>query len=194
MEKQTSPGTAGKRILVGATGSIAVTLLPSYIEAMRRRIEGSTFTVLLTHTAASFISPDSLALFAERVVHGESPAHWPTDKPGRLARDHDIVAVLPSTAHTLAAAAGGAAPNRLMTVALSVDYPVVHFPVMGAAMWHKPAVQRNIAQIREDGGIVNEPEWHDGFDPTTGTTSHHPALPSPETVATVIDDLLAKQR
>ncbi|MEU9292461.1 flavoprotein [Streptomyces sp. NPDC048266] len=189
-----APETTGKRILVGATGSIAVTRLPAYIEAMRRQIEGSTFTVLLTHTAASFISPESLALFAERVVSGESPADWPTDKPSRLAADHDILAVLPATAHTLAMAAAGAAPNRLLTVALSVDYPVVHFPVMGARMWHKPAVQRNIARIREDGGLVNEPEWHDGFDPTTGTVSRHPALPAPETVATVIEDLLAKQR
>lgn len=193
MEMKNSPGVTGKRIIVGGTGSIAVTRLPSYIEAMRRQIPGSTFTVLLTHTAASFISPESLALFAERVVYGESPADWPTDKPSRLAGDHDILAVLPATAHTLSAAAGGAAPNRLMTVALSVDYPVVYFPVMGARMWHKPAVQRNIAQIREDGALVNEPEWHDGFDPTTGAVSHHPALPSPETVATVVEDLLAKQ-
>lgn len=193
MEMKNSPGVTGKRIIVGGTGSIAVTRLPSYIEAMRRQIPGSTFTVLLTHTATSFISPESLALFAERVVYGESPADWPTDKPSRLAGDHDILAVLPATAHTLSAAAGGAAPNRLMTVALSVDYPVVYFPVMGARMWHKPAVQRNIAQIREDGALVNEPEWHDGFDPTTGAVSHHPALPSPETVATVVEDLLAKQ-
>ncbi len=170
-----------------------MTRLPSYIEAMRRQIAGSTFTVLLTHTATSFLSPESLALFAERVVSGESPADWPTDKPSRLAADHDVLAVLPATAHTLAAAAGGAAPNRLMTVALSVDCPVVYFPVMGARMWHKPAVRRNIARIREDGALVNEPEWHDGFDPTTGTASHHPGLPSPESVAVVIDDLLAKR-
>ncbi len=170
-----------------------MTRLPSYIEAMRRQIAGSTFTVLLTHTATSFLSPESLALFAERVVSGESPADWPTDKPSRLAADHDVLAVLPATAHTLAAAAGGAAPNRLMTVALSVDCPVVYFPVMGARMWHKPAVRRNIARIREDGALVNEPEWHDAFDPTTGTASHHPGLPSPEAVAVVIDDLLAKR-
>jgi phosphopantothenoylcysteine synthetase/decarboxylase len=193
MGNQNSPGTAGKRILIGGTGSIAVSRLPSYVEAMRQQIAGSTFTVLLTHTAASFISPESVALFAERVVYGDSPADWPTDKPSRLAGDHDILAVLPATAHTLASAAGGAAPNRLMTVALSVDYPVVYFPVMGAKMWFKPAVQRNIARIREDGGLVNEPQWHDGFDPTTGSVSHHPALPSPETVAKVLDELLAGQ-
>ncbi|MER6031743.1 flavoprotein [Streptomyces sp. NPDC001851] len=187
---QNSPGTTGKRILIGATGSIAVTGLPAYIQGLRRHIEGSTFTVLLTHTAASFISPESLALFAERVVSGESPADWPTDKPSRLAADHDLLAVLPATAHTLAAAAAGAAPNRLLTVALSVDCPVVYFPVMGAKMWRKPAVQRNVAQLREDGALVNEPEWHDGYDPGTGTTSHHPGLPSPESVAKVIGDLL----
>ncbi|MFI8966908.1 flavoprotein [Streptomyces sp. NPDC053493] len=189
-----APETTGKRVLVGATGSIAVTRLPAYIEAMRRRIPGSTFTVLLTHTAASFVTPESLALFAERVVSGESPAHWPTDKPSRLAADHDVLAVLPATAHTLASAAAGAAPNRLLTVALSVDCPVVYFPVMGAKMWHKPAVRRNIATIREDGALVHEPEWHDGFDPTTGTASHHPGLPAPKTVAAVIEELLAKPR
>ncbi|MFI1928992.1 MULTISPECIES: flavoprotein [unclassified Streptomyces] len=193
MRTQKSPGTAGNRILVGGTGSIAVSRLPSYVGTMRREIAGSTFTVLLTHTAASFISPESVALFAERVVSGESPADWPTDKPSRLAADHDVLVVLPATAHTLAAAAGGAAPNRLMTVALSVDCPVVYFPVMGARMWEKPAVQRNIARIREDGGLVNEPEWHDGFDPTTGTASHHPDLPSPESVAAVVRELLAKR-
>jgi phosphopantothenoylcysteine synthetase/decarboxylase len=80
-----------------------------------------------------------------------------------------------------------------MTVALSVDHPVVYFPVMGALMWHKPAVQRNIARIREDGGIVNEPEWHDGFDPTTAAVSHHPALPSPDAVAKVVGDLLVER-
>ncbi|MFF9347451.1 flavoprotein [Streptomyces sp. NPDC014734] len=194
MGMENSPGTTGKRILVGATGSIAVTRLPSYVEEIRRQITGSTFTVLLTHTAASFISPESVALFAERVVSGESPADWPTDKPSRLAADHDILAVLPATAHTLASAAGGAAPNRLMTVALSVDCPVVYFPVMGARMWAKPAVRRNVARIREDGGLVNEPEWHDGFDPTTGNVSHHPGLPSPGTVAKVLDELLSERR
>ncbi|MFE6856329.1 flavoprotein, partial [Streptomyces sp. NPDC057674] len=56
-----SPEPTGKRILIGATGSIAVTRLPLYVEAMRRQIEGSTFTVLLTHTATSFLSPESVA-------------------------------------------------------------------------------------------------------------------------------------
>ncbi|WP_236242255.1 flavoprotein [Streptomyces sp. CC228A] len=188
-----SPETAGKRILIGATGSIAVTRLPSYIEAMRRHIPGSAYTVLMTHTAMSFLPPESVALFAERVVSGESPADWPTDKPSRLAAAHDLLAVLPATAHTLASAAAGAAPNRLMTVALSVDCPVVYFPVMGARMWQKPAVQRNIARIREDGQLVNEPEWHDGFDPATGTSVRHPSLPAPDAVAKLVGDLLAER-
>ncbi len=80
-----------------------------------------------------------------------------------------------------------------MTVALSVDCPVVYFPVMGARMWQKPAVQRNIARIREDGQLVNEPEWHDGFDPATGTAVRHPSLPAPDAVAKLVGDLLAER-
>ncbi|MCB5910454.1 flavoprotein [Streptomyces pinistramenti] len=194
MEKPHPPDLGGKRILIGATGSIAVAQLPVYIGAMRRHIAGSSFTVLMTHTAAKFLSPAAAGLCAERVVAGESPADWPTDKPSRLAADHDLVAVLPATAHTLAAAATGAAPNRLMTVALSVGYPVIYFPVMGAQMWHRPAVQRNIAQIRADGHLVNEPLWHDSYDVSSGATSHHPALPAPQDVARAVGGLLAAPR
>ncbi|WP_424217543.1 flavoprotein (plasmid) [Streptomyces sp. BI20] len=185
-----TPGPAGKRILIGGTGSIAVGGLQPYVEAMRRALPGSVYTVLLTHTATSFLSPDAARLFAERVVSGESPADWPTDKPSRLAADHDIVVVLPATAHALSAAATGAAPNRLLTVVLSTDAPVVWFPVMGAKMWRKPAVERNVARIREDGGIVPEPEWHPGFDPALGATAPHPGLPAPEKAATLVADLL----
>ncbi|MGD9481756.1 flavoprotein [Streptomyces sp. TRM70308] len=189
MEEPSAQRASHKRILVAATGSVAVTSLPTYLSAMREEL-GGTYTVLLTHTAAAFVRPEALRLFAERVVHGESPADWPTDKPSRLAADHDIVVVLPATANTLATAAAGAAPNRLGVVILSASVPVVFFPVMGAAMWQKPAVKRNIAQLREDGHHIPEPVWHDSYDVSSGNYSHHPALPAPEEAARVVGELL----
>ncbi|WP_243710664.1 flavoprotein [Actinomadura sp. KC216] len=175
---------------MAATGSIATPGLPAYLSAMRERI-GGTYTVLMTHSATAFLPPETVALFADRVVSGESPADWPTDKPSRLVADHDILAVLPATANTLAIAATGAAPSRLGTVILAADFPVVLFPVMGASMWRKPAVQRNVAQIREDGHLVPEPVWHAGFDPVMGRGAPHPALPEPERVAEIVEGALA---
>ncbi len=190
---QSPPKQSGKRILVAAAGSIATPHLPAYLGGLRERL-GGTYTVLLTPTAASFLPPETAALFAERVVSGESPENWSTDKPSRLVADHDLLVVLPATANTLAMAAAGAAPNRLGTVILSADFPVVFFPVMGALMWEKAAVRRNIAQLREDGHLVPEPVWHEGFDPGTGRRSSHPSLPSPEQAAKVVGELLAVPR
>jgi phosphopantothenoylcysteine synthetase/decarboxylase len=180
------------RVLIGATGSIAVTNLPAYLTELRSQL-GGTYTVLMTHTAATFLAPSTAAIFAERVVSGDAPEDWPTDKPSRLAAEHDIVVVLPATAHTLAAAASGAAPNRLTTVLLSVRYPVVFFPSMGAAMWDKPAVRRNVAQIREDGNHVPEPAWHDSYDVSTGARSNHPTMPPPPVVAKIVGELLSQR-
>ncbi|WP_354598319.1 flavoprotein [Streptomyces sp. JL1001] len=190
MENPIPSPSSGKRILVAATGSIATPSLPSYLGALRARLD-VTCTVLLTPAATAFLSPQTAALFAERVVSGESPDDWPTDKPSRLAADHDILLVLPATANTLAMAAAGAAPNRLGTVILAADCPVAFFPVMGARMWEKPAVRRNVAQLREDGCVVPEPVWHEGFDPGTGSHASHPSLPSPEQVAKLVAELLA---
>jgi phosphopantothenoylcysteine synthetase/decarboxylase len=189
---QTTSGSAraelprNPRVLVGATGSSAVSMLPTYLNALRERF-GGTYTVLMTHTATTFIPPHTVRLSAERVVADESPADWPTDKPSRLAADHDIMLVLPATANILSAAATGAAPNRLATVILAVPYPVVFFPHMGTAMWEKPAVRRNVAQVRADGYHVVEPVWHEGYDVTSGTVTSHPAVPSPPDVVKAVE-------
>jgi phosphopantothenoylcysteine synthetase/decarboxylase len=182
-----SPGEP--RVLIGATGSIAVTALPAYLAELRGQL-GGTYTVLMTHTAATFLPPTTVAIHAERVVSGESPDDWPTDKPSRLAADHDIVVVLPATANMLAAAASGAAPNRLTTVILSTRSPVVFFPSMGAAMWDKPAVRRNIEQLRADGHHVPEPVWHDSYDVGSRTVSNHPTMPPPAELAKIVGSLL----
>ncbi|MBB5804085.1 phosphopantothenoylcysteine synthetase/decarboxylase [Saccharothrix ecbatanensis] len=190
---QNVPTPGEPRVLIGATGSIAVTNLPAYLTELRAQL-GGTYTVLMTHTATTFIPATTVAIFAERVLSGDSPKDWPTDKPSRLAAEHDIVVVLPATAHTLAAAATGAAPNQLTTVLLSVRYPVVFFPSMGAAMWEKPAVRRNIDRIREDGNHVPEPAWHDSLDVSTGARSTHPTMPPPPVVAKIVGGLLSPRQ
>lgn len=60
---------------------------------------------------------------------GESPSDWPTDKPSRLAADHDLMLVLPATANILSAAATGAAPNRYDVVSgNAASHPAIPRP------------------------------------------------------------------
>jgi phosphopantothenoylcysteine decarboxylase/phosphopantothenate--cysteine ligase len=169
------------RILLGVTGSLDSTMLPGYLRAIKDGIEGS-LTVLMTPNAMKFINVDSVALYVDRVICGDDPKDWPTDKPGRVVQDHDLLAILPTTANTLSAIANGSSQNRLTTVVLAATFPVLIFPVMGEAMWEKAAVRRNVERIREDGYEVVEPVWREHFDPLLQRMHGHYSLPEPTDV------------
>ncbi|KMJ47043.1 flavoprotein [Xenorhabdus khoisanae] len=179
------------RILIGATGSVDIALLPKYLSAIKATID-CTLTVLMTNSATTFLPASTVALYADRVISGESPHDWPTDKPSRIVADHDVMAILPATANTMAAVAQGAAPNRLTTVVLASTFPVLFFPVMGSVMWEKKATLRNIAQLQEDGYFVIDPVWHENFDASLQRMVGHPSLPDIETVISLLKQHLAK--
>ena len=58
----------------------------------------------------------------------------------------------------LAKAAWGLADDLLSTLLLSFDGPLLMAPAMNSLMWQKPAVQRNVAQLRADGATLIDPE------------------------------------
>ncbi|RJE89294.1 flavoprotein [Paracoccus onubensis] len=172
-------------ILIGVTGSVDAMLVPAYIRAIRAGLECS-ISVILTPDAMNFVNVDSLSLIVERVICGESPKDWSTDRPGLIAAGHDLMIVLPATANTLSAAAAGTSMNRLTMMFLVGNFPIVFFPVMGPAMWDRPVVQRNVAMIREDGHEIIEPAWKDQYEPHYQRMYGHYTLPEPEDVLAVI--------
>ncbi|KZK84151.1 Epidermin decarboxylase [Pseudovibrio sp. Ad13] len=169
------------RILIGASASLDATLLPNYLREIKNSID-CTLTAMFTPNAINFVNMDSIALFVDRVICGDDPKDWSTDKPGRIAAEHDILAVMPATANTLSGVANGSSLNRLTTVILAAEFPVLIFPVMGGPMWKKASVRRNVAQIREDGYEVCDPVWRENFDPHMGKIHGHQSLPDPEVV------------
>jgi phosphopantothenoylcysteine synthetase/decarboxylase len=183
----------GGRLLIGASGSAAVALLPMYISALRGQFTG-TITVLMTHTATVFLPPHTVALFADRVVTGESAATWPTENHATLVEGHDMFAVLPATANMLAATATGAAPNMLAATILNATFPVVFFPVMTGDMWNKPSVRRNVDQIRQDGHHVVDPAWGPRYDVALGTSVDGPMPPAPPQFVEVIGQLMPERQ
>ena len=64
----------------------------------------------------------------------------------------------PATANILAKAACGLADDLLSTILLAFGGPVLMAPAMNSLMWAKPAVQRNVAQLRADGVVLIDPE------------------------------------
>jgi phosphopantothenoylcysteine decarboxylase/phosphopantothenate--cysteine ligase len=69
-----------------------------------------------------------------------------------------LLCVAPATANVLAKAACGLADDLLSTILLSFEGPVLMAPAMNCVMWAKPAVQRNVAQLRADGVTLIDPE------------------------------------
>jgi len=185
--------TTKPRILIGASGSVDITLLPKYLSHIKANIDCS-LTLLMTPNATSFIPASTMALYVDRVISGEQVKDWPTDKPSRIVADHDILAVLPATANTLATVANGGATNRLTTVIMAATYPVIFFPVMGASMWEKLAVRRNVKQIREDGYHLIEPVWHENFDASLQRMVGHPSLPSTNVVVDLLKQHLTHNK
>lgn len=177
--------TPKPRILIGVTGSVDAMLLPTYIRAIRAGLDCS-LSVIFTPDATDFVNVDSISLIVERVISGESPKDWSTDRPGRIAADHDLMIVLPATANTLSAAAHGSSQNRMTMMFLVATFPIVFFPVMGPSMWNKPVVRRNVARMREDGHDVVEPAWREQYEPHYKRMYGHYTLPEPEQVLDII--------
>ncbi|MFI5615471.1 flavoprotein [Amycolatopsis sp. NPDC051903] len=178
------------RLLVGATGSAAVAALPAYLGALRSALRGP-ITVLMTPTAAKFLPAHTAGLFADRVVTGTDASTWPRENHTTLAAGHDLTVVLPASAHTLSAVATGAAPNLLATTVLAATHPVAFFPVMTGEMWAKPAVQRNVTQLREDGYRVEDPASGPRYDVAAGAFVESPQPPPPPRFVEIVRELLS---
>ncbi|PWI15788.1 flavoprotein [Streptomyces sp. Act143] len=182
----------GGRLLIGATGSAAVATLPAYINALRATFTGSV-TVLMTHTAATFLPPHTVRLFADRVVTGTAPDDWARENHATLAAEHDMMAVLPATANVLSAVASGAVPNMLTATITAADFPVVFFPVMSDEMWVKPAVHRNVDQLRQDGYLVVDPQQGRRYDVGLGEFVTAPMPPAPPRFIELVADLMPRR-
>lgn len=148
---------AGKKIILGITGSIA-----AYKAAMLVRLlvrEGAEVKCLMTPLAKQFIAPLTLATLCGEPVPVEffDPENGQWNSHVRLGLWADALVVAPATANTLGKMAGGIADNLLLTTYLSAKCPVFVSPAMDLDMYAHPATQRNLRTLRNDGVEVIEP-------------------------------------
>jgi phosphopantothenoylcysteine decarboxylase len=141
----------GREILLGVTGGIAAY---KAAELASRIVQGGAqLSVVLTEAATRFIGPTTFEALTGRPVYRESfqaREHYQGEHIG-LARRADLFLVAPATADYLAKVAHGHADDLLSTLALTITCPALFAPAMNSEMWAKPAVQRNVAQLRDDG-------------------------------------------
>jgi phosphopantothenoylcysteine decarboxylase/phosphopantothenate--cysteine ligase len=178
---------SGPEIVVGVSGGIAAYKAAALTSLLVQ--DGAQVTAVLTSNARRFIGAATFAALTGRPVASRSfdPAAFPLGAHIELAAKADLVIVAPATADLLAKAAGGVADDLLTTLLLCAECPVLYAPAMNAAMWEKPAVQRNVQQVAADGGIIVQPGtgWLSCRRQGTGR------MAEPEEIAAVIRTTLA---
>lgn len=145
------------RILLIVSGGIAAYKALELVRLLKRK--GIAVRGVMTESAAEFITPLSLGVMTEDHVYGAMFDLKEEREIGhiQLSREADLVVICPATANILAKMAGGIADDLATTLLLATDKPVLAVPAMNVRMWHHPATQRNLAQLRADGIEVMEP-------------------------------------
>ena len=150
---------AGKSILLGLTGGIACYKSAEFLRAMIRA--GASVNVVMTENATRFVTPLTMQGLSGNPVYSDQ---WDTPVMNSMAhinltRDADAFVIAPCTANFMAKLANGQADDLLSSLCLArpAHLPFMIAPAMNVEMWQKPATQRNLAQLREDGIAILGP-------------------------------------
>jgi phosphopantothenoylcysteine decarboxylase/phosphopantothenate--cysteine ligase len=138
---------AGKRILLGVSGSIA-----AYKTAILTRLlvkTGAEVKVVMTPSATDFITPLTLATLSKNPVlisfAKDETGEWHNHVELGLWADAFVVA--PASANTIAKMATGICDNLLLATYLSARCKVFFSPAMDLDMLRHPTTQANIQRL-----------------------------------------------
>ena len=149
--------SAPREIILAVTGGIAA--YKSAVIASKLVQSGVGVTAVLTEAATAFIGEATFAALTGRPVARQVfDQAYPLGAHIELAQRAQLLIIAPATADFLAKAAHGIADDLLSTLYLCFTGPVLVAPAMNSEMWQKPAVQRNVAQLRADGIQFVDPE------------------------------------
>lgn len=145
-------------IVLGVTGGIAAYKAADLCSKLVQ--QEARVSVILTDAAQKFIGRTTFEALTGRPVNADlfqPTEHYRGEHIG-LAQRAQLIVIAPATAATLARLAQGLADDLLTTTVLASTAPVLVAPAMNCDMWAKPAVQRNVAQLHEDGVRFVDPE------------------------------------
>lgn len=146
------------RILLVVGGGIAAYKSCELVRLIRKA--GGSVTCVVTEGGQQFVTPMTLAALSENEVYTSLFDLKNEAEMGhiQLSREADLLVVCPATADLMAKMAAGVADDLATTLLLATDKPVMCVPAMNVRMWDHEATQRNVAQLREDGVHVMQPD------------------------------------
>ena len=177
---------AGKKILLGVTGSIAAYKAAQIVRLLIRA--NAQVRVIMTDSAKDFITPLTLSSLSKNPVNHLSfdPESGQWFSHVDLGLWADVFLVAPATANTIAKMANGICDNLLLAVYLSAGCKVVVAPAMDVNMYKHPATQNNISILKERKNQIIDPVSGELASGLTGEGR----MAEPEDILKEIDKLL----
>lgn len=150
--------TQRREIVLGVTGGIAAYKAADLCSKLVQA--GHAVTAVMTEAAERFIGATTFEALTGRPVHRGMFSPQEGFHQGEhigLARRAELAVIAPASADFLAKLANGFADDLLSTLVLATTAPILVAPAMNCEMWAKPAVQRNVAQLKADGVHLVDP-------------------------------------
>jgi phosphopantothenoylcysteine decarboxylase / phosphopantothenate---cysteine ligase len=144
------------KVILGIGGGIA-----AYKSAELARLlieQGHEVQAVMTAAAQEFVRPLTLAALTGRKVLTDLFAIESAIEHIAVAREHDLLAIVPATANLMARLANGLADDFLTTLYLAFTGPVVIAPAMNVNMWQHAATRANLETLRGRGHRIVDPE------------------------------------
>lgn len=172
-----------KSILLIISGGVAAIKTPALIEKIQQA--GGRVNVVLTHAggeniAKNFTKNQLQTLKDEQPEEGGDQTifeqirdlvgadqiytdadMWREDRESiwhiEFSRAADLILAPAASANFMARVAYGIADDFATTIVLASDKPLMLAPAMNVKMWEKPATQRNLQTLTEDGVLIVDP-------------------------------------
>lgn len=155
---------AGKRIVIGMTGSVAVLEIVNLARLLMRN--GAEIFVVMSSAAMELIQPDLVEWAVGNPVI--------TKLTGQIEHVHlcgqhpdkaDLLLIAPSTANTIGKIAQGiddTPVTTFATTAFGTGIPIAIVPAMHATMYENPMVVKNIIELKSAGVTFIGPRIEEG--------------------------------
>lgn len=138
---------AGKKILLGVSGGIAAYKSCELLRLLQKK--GAEVRVCMTEAATQFVAPLTFASLSKCPVYLKNGAV--EARPFQhidFPRWADLYLVVPATANVIGKFAFGIADDPVSLCFMSCDCERFIAPAMNVAMYHSPAVKRNLEMLR----------------------------------------------
>lgn len=140
---------AGKKILIGITGSIAAYKTPLIVRLLVKA--GAEVKIIMTPASRDFVSKLTLSTLSRNPVLIDLFDEQSWSNHVELGRWADLMLIAPLSCNTLSKMATGQCDNLLLAVYLSATCPVMVAPAMDEDMWHHPSTKNNLNLLHQLG-------------------------------------------